>query len=147
MGLFSRKKKVTSTPSPASSTSSRLPSPPLPVVESLPVEPPITLSVLLDGWTEGSSVQCFDLQISKDADTTALRSALALKLGDVSMSLFKVSSSSTYDIHCGFRILTFYRSVSQCKPPNKHGHIPNDTSSPSTSSRHSPLSTSMTQSN
>lgn len=90
MGFFSRKKKGTSTPSSASSTSPRLSSPPQPVVETLPIDPPMTLSVLLDGWTEGRSVQCFNLDISKNANITALRTALALRLGDVSMSLFKV---------------------------------------------------------
>lgn len=70
-----------------------MPSPPQPVVETLPVDPPIKLSVLLDGWTEGRSVQCFNLEISKDADNSALRNELALRLGDNSMSLFKVRSN------------------------------------------------------
>lgn len=90
MGIFSRKKKSTPTPSPASSSSSHIPLPLLPVVEIIPVDPPVTLSVLVDGWTEESSIQCFTLDVNKDADITELRRALAFKLGDFSMSLFKV---------------------------------------------------------
>lgn len=62
-----------------------------------PVEPPMTLSVVLDGWTNGRDIQCFTIQIAKDADTSALRQALTTKLGDVSMSLFKVSHYTAQD--------------------------------------------------
>jgi len=51
----------------------------------------MNLSVVLDGWTTGRELQCFTIPISKDADTTALRQALVQRLGNVSMSLFKVS--------------------------------------------------------
>jgi len=94
MGFFSRKKKTSSTgsPSPALLASPQLPAA-LPAPEFIPepVEPPITLSVVLDGWTNGRAVQCFTIQISKDANTTALRQALSNQIGNVSMSLFKVS--------------------------------------------------------
>jgi hypothetical protein len=100
MGFFSRKKKTTSpgTPSPATSSSPRLPAalPPPEVVE--PVEPPMTLSVVLDGWTIGRQVQCFTIQIAKDADTTILRQNLSNHIGNVSMSLFKVGHSYSYKV-------------------------------------------------
>lgn len=92
MGLFSRKKNRTPVASPVSSTSSRVPTPPQPVEEPIAVEPPIKLSVVLDGWTDGRQVHCFTVEVDKDADNTGLRNALALHLGDVSMGLFKVST-------------------------------------------------------
>lgn len=97
MGLFSRKKKTSPSPSPspASSSSSRLPSPPQTIVEHVAVEPPLAISVVLDGWTEERDVQCFTVDVAKNADMAGLREALALKLGDVSMSLFKVSPTTT----------------------------------------------------
>lgn len=94
MGFFNRKKKTSSTgsPSPALPSSSQLPAAlPTPAPTPVPVELPITLSVVLDGWTNGRAVQCFTIQIAKDAGTTALRQALSHQIGNVSMSLFKVS--------------------------------------------------------
>jgi hypothetical protein len=92
MGFFSRKKK-TSSPSPAlaSSSSSLLPSPPVVPEDIAPVEPPITLSVVFDGWRQGRDTHCFTLKVGKETSISMLRQALAAKLGDVSMSLFKVS--------------------------------------------------------
>ena len=94
MGFFSRKKKTSSigSPSPALQSSAQLPAAlPTPTSIPEPVELPITLSVVLDGWTNGRAVQCFSIQIAKDADISALRQALFPQIGNVSMSLFKVS--------------------------------------------------------
>ena len=94
MGFFSRKKKTSSigSPSPTQQSSAQLPAAlPTPTSIPEPVELPITLSVVLDGWTNGRAVQCFTIQIAKDANTTALRQALSHQIGNVSMSLFKVS--------------------------------------------------------
>jgi hypothetical protein len=92
MGFFSKKKKSTPSSSPAFSYSPTMPS--APVVPQIvePVEPPMTLSVVLDGWEREGDEQCFTINISQEADTTILRQVLASKLGDVSMSLFKVSN-------------------------------------------------------
>jgi hypothetical protein len=70
--------------------------PSAPVVPQIvePVDPPMTLSVVLDGWRREGDEQCFTIDISKEADTTILRHVLASKLGDVSISLFKVSNTT-----------------------------------------------------
>lgn len=98
MGFFSRKKKSSktnitvnsasssSTPaSPALSTQSA--SPILPSPAYIPVDPPVSLHVVLDA----SELDPFVIEVSKEDDVMAIRRALAVKLGSVSMSLFKVS--------------------------------------------------------
>jgi hypothetical protein len=130
MGFFSRKKKTTSTgsPSPALLSSPQLPAAlPMPEVVPEPVEPPITLSVVLDGWTNGRAVQCFTIQISKDADTTTLRQALSNQIGNVSMSLFKVSHPRL------IRSKLMNRSTCPSWPLSKRGRTQRRTKCPSTS--------------
>ena len=130
MGFFSRKKKTSSTgsPSPALLSSPQLPAAlPAPEVIPEPVEPPITLSVVLDGWTNGRAVQCFTIQIAKEANTTALRQALSNQIGNVSMSLFKVSHPLLT------RSKLMNRSTCPSWPLSKREHIQRHTKCPSTS--------------
>jgi hypothetical protein len=125
MGLFTRKKKSASvSSSPASTTSTALPSPYLAPVE-------LALRVALDPVPlDPSEDELFYIEVNPDEQVSEIRKAISRRLGDVSMSLFKVSVSERATLigRCRFR----------GKRRSRRGRIPPATASGLTSSHRFP---------
>lgn len=106
MGLFTRKKKSASvSSSPASAASTALPSPYLAPVE---LAPTLRLRVALDPVPlDECDDELFYIEVNPDEQVSEIRKAISRRLGDVSMSLFKVSVSerreATLISRCRFR--------------------------------------------